>query len=162
MKCYRCSTVVPRRYCCSVVTVNNKNSVQPLTFTAIRLTASITSPVCADRRDSNFNHQLYALFLKNHTRGRSLAVVDQSSEPFTKVIHTLGAPPPPQSSDLRTTPRLPCCRHAMPTRPPCEVRSNASRSRQRIALYNTALLASLPLLVSSHEPRGWHLHPPHR
>ena len=30
IKCYCCSTVVPRRYCCSVVTVNNKNSVQPL------------------------------------------------------------------------------------------------------------------------------------
>ena len=28
IKCYCCSTVVPRRYCCSVVTVNNKNSVQ--------------------------------------------------------------------------------------------------------------------------------------
>ena len=27
------------------------------------------------------------------TRGRSLAMVDQSSEPFTKVIYILGAPP---------------------------------------------------------------------
>ena len=44
IKCYCCSTVVPRRYCCSVVTVNNKNSVQPLGINAFRDDSSDGSP----------------------------------------------------------------------------------------------------------------------